>query len=237
MITIYKRELASYFRSPVAYCIMGFFMVLLGLMFWLYSILSGSSQFSDTLSSVGVYLTFVIPIITMRLLADERKNGTEILLRTCPVPMWKIIVGKYLSAITVFLVMIILSCMYPILIAFLAEGEGVLGYAQDFSGFIGFFMLGISYIAVSLFVSSFTESQAVAAVAGIVSLIFLYFLQSIGVSLGGTAGEVMQWIAPLARYSDFTVGAFNISSLVYYITFSGMFVFLTYLNVERKRWN
>ncbi len=237
MITIYKRELASYFRSPVAYCIMGFFMVIVGLMFWLYSVLQGSSQFSDTLSSIGVYLTFIIPIITMRLLADEKKNGTEVLLRTCPVPMWKIVLGKYLSAVTVFLVMILLSFIYPVLIAFLVEGNGVMAYSQEVSGFIGFILLGMSYIAVSLFVSSFTESQAVAAVAGIVSLVFLFFMQSIGASLGGTAGAVMQWIAPLTRYDDFTVGSFNVASLIFYITFSGMFVFLTYVNIERKRWN
>ena len=90
MLTIYKREMGAYFRSPVAYCIIGFFMAIVGLMFWINSILQASAQFSTTLSSIGVYLTFIIPIMTMRLLSDEKKNGTEVLLRTCPVPMWKI---------------------------------------------------------------------------------------------------------------------------------------------------
>lgn len=237
MVTIYKKELASYFRSPVAYCIMGFFMLIVGYVFWNNSILQGSSKFSDTLGASGVYLTFVIPIITMKLLADERKNGTEILLRTSPVPMWKVIIGKYLSAVTLYLVMLLLTLIYPLMIIFLAEGNGVFAHAQDFSSYLGFFLLGMSYIAVSLFVSSFTEIQSVAAMSGIVSLIVLFSLQYAGMSLGGTVGRVMQWIAPLSRYSDFAVGAFNVASLIFYITFSGMFVFLTYVNVERRRWN
>lgn len=235
MLTIYKRELSSYFRSPVAYCIMGFFMAIVGLMFWVNSILQSKAQFSATLSSIGMYLTFIIPIITMKLLADEKKNGTEVLLRTCPVSMWKIVIGKYLSAVTLFLVMIILTSVYPVLIAFLVEEGAVIGSMQDLGNYIGFFMLGMAYLAVSLFVSSFTESQSVAAVSGIVVLLILYFLQSIGTSLGSGVGSVLQWIAPLARYNDFTVGAFNVASLIFYFTFSAMFVFLTYVNLERKR--
>ena len=235
MLTIYKREMGAYFRSPVAYCIIGFFMAIVGLMFWINSILQASAQFSTTLSSIGVYLTFIIPIMTMRLLSDEKKNGTEVLLRTCPVPMWKIVLGKYLSSVTLFLIMTVLTGIYPILIAFLVEEGAVVGSARDFGSYAGFFMLGMAYIAVSLFVSSFTESQSVAAVSGIVVLLLLYFLQSIGASLGTTLGAVLQWIAPLTRYQDFTVGAFNIASLIFYFTFSAVFVFLTYVNLERKR--
>lgn len=237
MFTIYKREMASYFRSPVAYCIMGFFMAIVGLMFWINSILQGSAQFSTTLSSIGVFLTFIIPVITMKLLSDEKKNGTEVLLRTCPIPMWKIVLGKYLSAATLFFLMTVLTFVFPVIIAFLAPEGAILGTAQDFGSYIGFILLGMSYLAVSLFVSSFTESQAVAAVSGIVTLIIFYFLQSIGASLGSTVGAVFQWIAPLARYGDFTVGSFNIASLIFYISFSALLVFMTYVNLERKRWN
>ena len=235
MLTIYKREMGSYFRSPVAYCIIGFFMAVVGLMFWINSILQGSVQFSATLNAIGVYLTFIVPIITMRLLSDEKKNGTEVLLRTCPVPMWRIVIGKYMAAVSLFLVMTILTFIFPVLIAFLVDEGAVVGSAQDFGSYIGFIMLGMAYIAISLFVSSFTESQSVAAVSGIVVLLIFYFMQSIGASLGSKIGAVLQWLAPLARYQDFTVGSFNIASLIFYLTFSAMFVFLTYVNLERKR--
>ncbi len=237
MLTIYKRELASYFRSPVAYCIMGFFMAIVGLMFWVNNIIGRSPQFADTLSSLGVFLTFIVPVITMKLFSDEKKNGTEVLLRTCPVPMWKIVLGKYLSSLTLFTVMTLLTALFPILIVFMADDSSLIGSAQDFGSYIAFILLGASYLAVSLFVSSFTESQSVATVSGIVALVVLYFMQSIGNSLGGTTGAVLKWFAPLARYGDFTVGSFNFASLIFYITFSVLFVFLTYVNLERKRWN
>lgn len=132
MLTIYKREMASYFRSPVAYCIMGFFMAIVGLMFWINNILNASALFSQTLSSIGVFLTFIVPIITMKLLSDEKKNGTEVLLRTCPVPMWKIVTGKYLASVTLFLIMTLLTFIFPVLIAFLAE-EGAVCSSRGFS--------------------------------------------------------------------------------------------------------
>lgn len=221
----------------MAYCIMGFFMVLVGLLFWVNSILNSSALFASTLSSIGIFLAFIIPVITMKLLSDEKKNGTEVLLRTSPIPMWRIVLGKYLASFTLFLIMTLLTLIYPVLIAFLVEDGAVLSTAQDLGGYIGFVLLGATYLAISMFVSSFTESQSVATVAGIVTLVILYFLQSIGSSIGSTFGAILQWIAPLTRYNDFTAGSFNFASLIYYITFSAVMVYLTYINVERKRWN
>lgn len=235
MWTIYKREMSSYFRSPVAYCIMGFFMVLVGLFFWVQNLLYASVYFSNTLSSLVTYLTFFAPLLTMRLLADEKRNGTEVLLRTSPVPIRKIVVGKYLAAFTLFLIMVALTLIYPLILTFLVDGGIPMG--KNLSGYVAFILLGASYLAISLFTSSFTESQVVAAVSGIVVLLVFYFMQSIGATVGGTFGAVLQWLSPLTRYSDFALGGFNLASLVFYITFAAVAVFLTVMNVERKRWN
>lgn len=235
MWTIYKREMSSYFRSPVAYCIMGFFMVLVGMFFWVRNLVYGSIYFSDVLSSMVTYLTFFAPLITMRLLADEKKNGTEVLLRTSPVPIRKVVIGKYLSALTLYLIMVGITLIYPLIITFLVDGGTPLG--KNFSGYVAFILLGACYLAISLFVSSFTENQVVAAVSGIVVLLVFYFMQSIGATLGGTFGAVLQWLSPLNRYSDFAMGGFNLASLFFYISFTAVGVFLTVMNVERKRWN
>lgn len=119
--TIYKREVAAFFRSPIAYSVIGFFMVLTGLFFWIYNIIIGNTEFSDTLSSLSMFLIFLAPVITMKLLADEKRNGTEVLLRTSPISIWQIIVGKYLAALTVFSVMLVLSFVYPITISVLGK--------------------------------------------------------------------------------------------------------------------
>ena len=94
MKTVYKREMNAYFRSPVAYTIIAVFMVLIGLFFWVRNLLYASTDFSGALSMASTYLTFIMPILTMKLLSDERRSGTEVLLRTAPVPMWKVVVGK-----------------------------------------------------------------------------------------------------------------------------------------------
>lgn len=235
MWTIYKREMSSYFRSPVAYCIMGFFMVLVGMFFWVRNLVYGSIYFSDVLSSMVTYLTFFAPLITMRLLADEKKNGTEVLLRTSPVPIRKIVIGKYLSALTLYLIMVGITLVYPLIITFLVDGGTPMG--KNFSGYVAFILLGACYLAISLFVSSFTENQVVAAVSGVVVLLVFYFMQSIGATLGGKFGAVLQWLSPLNRYSDFAMGGFNLASLFFYISFTAVGVFLTVMNVERKRWN
>ena len=234
MRTVYKREMGAYFRSPVAYTIIAVFMLMVGLFFWVRNLLYASTDFSGALSMTSTYLTFMMPILTMKLLADERRSGAEVLLRTSPVPMWKIVVGKYFAALTLYAIMVALTAIYPIIMTFLSENGVPVG--KTFGGYVGFFLLGATYLAISLFASSFTESQVVAAVSGIVALLVLYYLQSIGATIGGTFGSILQWLSPLKRYSDFSLGGFNIASLVFYITFSGMMVFMSVLNVERRRW-
>lgn len=237
MITIFKREVSSYYRSPIAYCIIGFFMVIVGLYFWIQNILNCDPLFSSTLSSIGMFLTFVIPVITMKLLADEKKNGTEVLLRTAPIKMGQVVVGKYMAAFTVFMSMVGLTLIFPIILTFIVEGATASAFGQEFGAYVGFILLGASYLAVSLFTSSFMESQTAAAVSGIVSLLVLYFMQSIGATVGGTLGAILRWFSPLARYSDFTVGSFNFASLIYYISFTALFLYATVINLERKRWS
>ena len=131
--------------------------------------------------------------------------------------------------------MVGLTLIYPLLITFLMEGGATTG--KNFGGYVAFILLGACYLSVSLFVSSFTESQVVAAVSGIVVLLMFYFMNTIGSTIGGTWGTVLQWLSPLKRYSDFKLGGFSLPSLFFYVSFSTVGVFLTVVNVERKRWN
>lgn len=235
MWTIYKREMSSYFRSPVAYGIMGLFMALIGIFFWIQNLEGGSIYFSSVLSSMTLVLTIFAPIITMRLLADEKKNGTEVLLRTAPISMTKVVVGKYLAGLSLYLVMVAITFIYPIILTFLIDGGIPAG--KNISGYVAFILLGACYLSISFFVSSFTESQVVAAVSGIVVLMIFYVLHSLGSWNGGTFGEILQWLSPHTRYSDFAMGGFNLASLFYYLSFTAVNVFLTAMNMERKRWN
>ncbi len=234
MGTVYRREMGAYFRSPVAYSIMAVFMLMTGLFFWINNLLYASTDFSGALSMTSTYLTFMMPILTMKLLSDERRSGTEVLLRTSPMPMWKTVVGKYFAALTLYALMVGLTLIYPVIMTFISQ-DGV-PVAKTFGGYVAFLLLGGTYLAISLFVSSFTESQVVAAVSGIVVLLILYYMQSIGATVGGVFGGILQWLSPLKRYSDFSLGGFNFASLFFYISFSALMVYLSVLNVERRRW-
>ncbi len=239
MITIFRRELSAFFKSPVAYCVIGFFMVLTGLYFWMFNIVQRSVDFATTLSSLTTFLVFLAPVLTMKLLAEEKRNGTEVLLRTSPVSLWQVVLGKYLASFVVFLVMVGLSLVYPLIISFLVTtGEtGTIPAATITGGYIAFILLGASFLSVGLFASALTENQIVAAVSGIVVLLCMWLIQSIGDVVGGTLGKILMWISLLSRYNDFAVGEFNIASLFFYLSFTGIMLFLTIMHMERKRWN
>ena len=233
MKTIFKREFAAFFRSPVAYTVMGMFMVITGLFFWIYNILSGSVYFGTTLNAISMFLIFFAPIITMRLLAEERRNGTEVLLRTSPVSMWGIVLGKYMAGYCVFAIMVGLTILYPIIMSLFSP----LPIAVTVGSYIGFLLVGAVFVAIGLFTSSLTENQVVAAVSGIVILLIMYFVSSIGATVGGWLGTALMWMSPLSKFNEFAAGIVNFSSVIFYLSFTGVMLLVTVMNLERKRWN
>lgn len=237
MKTIFKRELAAYFRSPVAYCIIGFFMVITGYFFWRINIVSQSVEFQSTLSNLTMYLIFLCPVITMKLLAEEKKNGTEVLLRTSPISLWQVVVGKFLAAFVVLFIMVALTVVFPVIMTVLVGSEGTIPWLSILGGYIAFILMGAAFLSVGLFTSSTTENQIVAAVSGIVVLFVLLYVQQVGAVIGGTWGKILEWISLSSRYSDFAAGAFKISSLIFYVVFTLVMLFVTTVNMERKRWN
>ncbi len=237
MKAIYKRELQAYFKSPVAYCVIGFFMALLGLNFWYINLYYQSIEFSSTLSAMSTYMAYFAPFITMKLFADEKKNGTEVLLRTSPVSTWQIVLGKYFAAVTVFLVMVGVTVICPLIMAANMNEGGVFPLAMTVGSYIGFIILGLAYIAVGTFASSVTESQAVAAMLGVILLLAITFLETIGNQVKGVIGSILIWLSLSSRYNDFATGLFSVTSAVYYLSFAAVIIFCTIVNIERKRWN
>ncbi len=233
MKTIFKRDFAAYFRSPVAYAVIAAFLVMCGVFFSRYNLYYGYVYFSYGLNNVSIILMVLIPVITMRLFADEKRNGTEVLLRTSPVSMWSVVLGKFLAGYCVFAIMIGATVLYPIIISLYAQ----IPFSETLGAYIGYLLVGAVFVAIGLFASSLTENQVTAAVIGMIILLALYFLPSLATTTGGWIGSAIQWIAPLSRYSEFTTGIFNFSSVIFYISFTGVMLFATVMNLERKRWN
>src|SRR5690606_29640006 len=159
MKAIFWKEVKSYFYSPMAYILIGLFILLTSIIFMPY-LRYGYGLFNNVLETMGFILIVAIPILTMRILAEDRKHGTEVLLITSPVNITSIVVGKFLAVYFVFFVMTALTFVYPIvMVAFGAKFT-----AQLVGGYIGFLLLGATYIAVGVFASSLTENQVIAVI-------------------------------------------------------------------------
>ncbi|MDP4092372.1 MAG: ABC transporter permease [Bacillota bacterium] len=232
MLAIFKRELKAYFLSPIAYVCIGLFIAVSSFFFW-GNLTGGNGDFNSNLSIMNFILILIVPILTMKLLAEDRKNGTEVMLVTSPVKLSSIVIGKYLAAFVVFLCMTVISLIYPIILS----GFGSKFTMQLVGGYIGFILLGACFVAFGLFASSLSENQIISAVVGVVGLLLMYLLQSMSTSFGGVLGTVLGWLSIFSRYNDFDGGLLNLSNIVYYFSFTAIFIFITVRIIEKRRWS
>ncbi len=233
MAAIFWKEVKSYFYSPIAYVLIGLFIVLTSIFFTFGNLLSMSGNFNGVLGNAIVFLVFIIPILTMKIMAEDRKNGTEVLLLTSPASLTSIVVGKFLASYFVYLVLTVITFIYPIvLVAFGGQFT-----PSMVGGYIGFLLLGAAFISVGVFASALTESQVIAAIIGIVSLFIMYIAGSISSSIGGVVGKILDWFSLLNRYDDFSRGILGLGPVVYYLSFVAVFLFLTVRIIEKRRWS
>lgn len=183
MLAVYKKELRSYLTSMVGYVFIAFILLILGIYFTAYNLQYASPDFGVTLSSVTFLFLIITPILTMRILAEEKKNRTDQLLLTAPVPVWKVVLGKYLSMVTIYAIPVVISAFYPLIMG----KYGVISYPMAYVAVIGFFFLGCAQIAVGLFLSSVTESQVIAAVLTFGILFCSYMMDGIESFFSDTA--------------------------------------------------
>ena len=200
MLAIYKKELKSYLTSMQGYVFMAFIMLVLGIYFTAYNLNYASPDFGTTLNSVTFVFLIITPILTMRILAEEKRNKTDQLLFTSPVPIWKIVFGKYLGMVTV-----VITLFYPLILA----KYGTVSYPMTLTAIVGFFFLGCANIAVGLFLSSITESQVIAAVLTFVVLFCSFVMNGIESFFSQTA---------IASMLAFAVLAVLIAMVVYQMT-------------------
>lgn len=194
MLAIYKKELKSYLTSMQGYVFMAFIMLVLGIYFTAYNLNYTSPDFGTTLNSVTFVFLIITPILTMRILAEEKRNKTDQLLFTSPVPIWKIVFGKYLGMVTIYLIPVVITLFYPLILA----KYGTVSYPMTLTAIVGFFFLGCANIAVGLFLSSITESQVIAAVLTFVVLFCSFVMNGIESFFSQTAMASMLAFAVLA---------------------------------------
>ncbi|NLL97274.1 MAG: ABC transporter permease [Clostridiaceae bacterium] len=232
MLAIMKRDFRSYFNSPIAYVLIGLFMLLLGL-FFNSMIGYGSDIMSQFVSTMRWLLLFIVPILTMRSMAEDKKNGTEVLLLTSPVRVTEIVLGKFLAAFSVFLVMTGVTLIFP-LITIVAGKPDI---ALILSSYFGYILLGAIFISLGIFASSLTENQIIAS---IISLVSIFLIQNIGYLasfFSGFLNKAFLWLSVTDRYEDFSIGIIDLTSIIFMICYAAVFLILTVRIIERKRWS
>ncbi len=253
MYAIFKREFLSYFRSPVGYVSISIFSFLSGFIF--YSQFSnGAVNISSEVISLRSFFVVIVPIITMGLLAEDKKRGTEILYYTTPVSLFNVVAGKVLAAFALYAIMFI-NVIIHIIVTLSCGGSVGVGAVGTI---IVFFFMAFMFITIGMFASAITDNQIVSA---IVSFIFILITQLFSViagyiatavdslfttigfstenafSAGNAVKRAIVWLDPFAKTQDFRLGVFSVSSLVFLVSVGILFLYLTYRVLEKKRWS
>ncbi len=252
--TMVRKELRLYFTTPIAYAVMMLFTFLSGFFFYnlfatfdrtqlMYRLRSrqvvlnlNDFVFAHTFRTFGVILLFLVPILTMRLLAEEKKSRTYELLMTAPVTTFDIIASKYISAFTVLFTMLAVTFLYPVMVGWMAPGS--FEWAPLFTGYFGLLLLVGSFAAIGLFCSSLSEDQIIAAAAAFGILMLLWVIEwAASFMSAGWGRETVQYLSILSHLKGFTKGVLSNKDIVFYVSFIFLSNFLAHRVVESQRWS
>lgn len=285
MWNLYKKELFSYLHSMLAYIFIAFFVAASGIYYSYYCLTYGVMDYGYyVLSYIVILLIIVVPVLTMRLVAEEKKQKTDQLLLTSPVKVSSIMIGKYLAVETLFASALLVTSIFPIISGLF----GTMNYRELFSGFLGYFLMGSALIALGLFISSITENPVVAAAISFAVVLFTflienavqnipsrprytivflvviaaliawcYYIKSQNMMIASMiavleciaivavyclkpelyddgVSRIFAWFSVMNRFQDFIAGSLNLSSVVYYLTFIVLFVYLSIVALKRE---
>ncbi|MDI3311552.1 MAG: ABC transporter permease [Thermoanaerobacterium sp.] len=233
MLTIYKRELKSYFLSPLAYVLVGFLLLISGYFFATFVLSTQYALMSPVFGNMVFVFMFVSPILTMRLISEEMKNGTDQLLMTSPLRITDMVLGKYFAALTVYTLSLVISLIYPLYLKIYSKPD----FGPILTGYIGTFLMGAAFIAIGIFASSLTENQLIAGVIGFSILLLFWIISWLGDVFQGTAKNIVDNISLLQRFNNFQNGVLSLNDVVFYLSVIIFFVFVTIMVVDKRRWS
>ena len=241
MFSLYKKEVQSYFLSPFAYVVSALFLLVFSLSF-----VDGISKmdssvlkfsFSNIFYNSFFYFIFLIPLLTMRTFAEERKSHTETLWLSAPITIPQVVFAKFLAVATVFLLMMVLSLFFP-LVAFL---HGNVIVSSLICGYLGFFLWSLFCIAVGMLMSAFTDSPILAAVFGEAAMILVVFLdrftQTDLIQSMPHVAKVFEWFSTQVRFGQFSQGLFSLADLVFFVSLTLVVLIWTIIVIEKRRWS
>lgn len=251
---IFKKELRIFFTSPVAYVILAIFLLVMG---WFFSQIfqyyaqatvragmspmMGQPELNTTdgilrplFSNIAVILLLsLMPLLTMRLFAEERRSGTIELLLTYPVRDGAVLLGKYLAALTLYALMIAFTLAYPAILVYFARVEG----GPLLTGYLGLLLMGAMFLAVGVFASSLTENQIVAAIVTFGILLMFWVIGWTSEFAGQPLGAILAHLSLLEHNENFSKGVIDTRDVIYYLNFTALGLFFTLRSLEARRWS
>ena len=224
MFAIYKKELKSYFLSPTGYITIGLFLLIFSLFSYLTTVSVGGYDIGNLYFNTARYgLLIIVPILTMRMFAEERKNGTEQLLLTSPRSITEIVLGKFLAGVSVIVITLIFSLIYYAILCFFKAPNLVPTLVM----ILGFLLVGMAAISIGMFISSLTENQIISAVVTIVFFVSSWFLPNLN--------DNFSIIDLMSNYQKFPAGLISMSEVVNLLGITVVFILFTIIIMQRKK--
>ena len=236
MNAIYKREVKSYFHSFIGWLFLAAMLLMMGIYFTFYNILNGYPNISYVLQGVVFLFLFAFPILTMRSFAEERKLKTDQLILTAPISIGKIVLGKYLALLTVFVIPIVVASIAIVVLSFFGDFQ----VGVSFTALFGFFLYGALGLAIGIFVSSLTESIVISAVLTFIVLFLGYVMPgicSMASPTGNMLTKILSAFDTISRFDRMLIGSFYVPSAVYFLSLSLLFLFFTVQSIEKRRYS
>lgn len=235
MMAVYRKELQMFFYSPTSYVAFAVYVLMSSIFFYLAFVLSQPSTIDirGIVSNTTFIYLFIVPLLTMRLVADEFRHGTDELLLTSPASLTEIVLGKYAAAVTVQLMLVVTSLIYPLI----ESQYGTLDKPVLWLSYLSMFLLGAAMMAIGLFASSLSANQMVSGIVAFVLLLVLWLVDWVGGSAGGgKLKDILTQFSLNARVANLQKGVLNGSDVLFYATLAALFLLLSIQVLERKRW-
>ena len=239
MLAIFKREMRSFFTTSVGYIFLASAMAISAILFAITTIFSQTADMSVYFSGLIIILMIFLPILTMKSFSEEKRTKTEQLLLTSPVSTTQMVLGKFFSAVVMLVIFLCASLIFLIPLGmYVADGSTGPGAALVMGNLMALLLVGMCFISIGIFISSLTENQFAAIVMTIMTLLVLFFISLFSSIVDSYAVRVvLDWLSIFARYTYFTYGIFDIGALIYYISITGVLVFLTVRVFEARKYN
>ncbi len=232
---LYRRETNSVFLSPVVYLFTTVFLVVTGFFFYIYIRDAQQASLRWVFSNISIILLFFAPAITMRLLSEEAKTGTLETLMTAPVTDIQVVLAKFFAGLTFYMVMLLPTLSYVALLRMVA-GSGVVDYGPVLSAYLGFILMGAMFVSLGLFFSSLTRNQIVAFAVTLATLLLLWVVGMFARGKTGVIHQIIGFLGMFEHIDAFVKGLIDTRDVVYYLSTTFFFLFLTVRSVESRKW-